>query len=142
MSQMTFPILLGLKHLFSNLFLQAYECKRQKEICILFEQTFTIADEALNGLKLPRCKLHITTSEQKKDNLTSEVEVYKLASKFQKVMDDLTQVLVVHLFIAAPAPVSFALGQSISKTMHPKVIVYSYQKNKLPSYTQAFVLNK
>jgi hypothetical protein len=41
----------------------------------------------------------------------------------------------IHVFYSGPPPVAFHFGQQISKTIHPKVIVYNYVSKDTPPYS-------
>jgi hypothetical protein len=48
----------------------------------------------------------------------------------------------IHIFYSGPPPLAFACGQFVSKTIHPRLVVYNYLASDVPSYSWGLDLTR
>lgn len=79
------------------------------------------------------------------DCVTHEGQVIEIASQFRSVLNNLHSNMKpdarIHVFAAAPMSVGFGLGRVISRTFHPPVIAYTYERNARPPYQWGLLIN-
>lgn len=80
------------------------------------------------------------------DAITSEEHVWSCATLFRSVMDDVHERFPnasgIHIFYSGPPPLAFACGQFVSKTIHPRLVVYNYLASDVPSYSWGLDLTR
>lgn len=78
------------------------------------------------------------------DCVTHEGQVAELARQFRAALDGARRLppgARVHVFCSAPMSVGFALGRMISRTLHPPVRVYAYDRNAAKPYSRGVEVN-
>lgn len=89
--------------------------------------------------------VRIGLAEPRLDCVTHEGQVTLLAAQFRGTLDRLHGCLPagarVHVFVAAPMSVGFGLGRMVSRTLHPIVIAYGYDRNAQPPYRWGLGIN-
>lgn len=100
-----------------------------------------IAGSAPGGAK----EWHLTVDRPTLDTVTSAAQVAAIATRFRAILDEVKakhpSVRRIHVFCAAPMSVCFAMGQQITKTIHPTVLVYSFVNGSTPKYPWALAIN-
>jgi hypothetical protein len=73
------------------------------------------------------------------DIVTSEHQVREYGQAFRQMMDHVHELLPnatgIHLFYAGPPALAFYCGQQVSKTIHPRIVVYNYVAKDTPNYS-------
>ncbi|TKG92895.1 SAVED domain-containing protein [Puteibacter caeruleilacunae] len=75
-----------------------------------------------------------------RDRLKTINQLNRLAEQFRSLLDMITtkrNINRIHLFYAGPNSLSFKLGTIYSEAIHPKIIVYNYNRNHTPCYSWA-----
>lgn len=89
--------------------------------------------------------VQIGPAQARLDCITHEGQVTVLAGQFRAALDRLNGSLTVgarvHVFVAAPMSIGFALGRMISRTLDPPVIAYTYDRNAQPPYRWGLLIN-
>lgn len=78
------------------------------------------------------------------DCVTHEGQAAELARQFREALDaarTLPAGARVHVFCAASMSVGFALGRMVSRTLHPPVVVYAYDRNAAKPYPWGIEIN-
>lgn len=81
----------------------------------------------------------------KRDRLRTIKEMDMLAESYRKLMDEIstkTNIKTVHLFYAGPNSLAFKFGTVLSEAIHPKVLVYNYNRNDTPCFSWAYDSSK
>jgi hypothetical protein len=80
------------------------------------------------------------------DAISSEEHVWSCATLFRSVMDQVHERFLnasgIHIFYSGPPPLAFACGQFVSKTIHPRLVVYNYLASDVPSYSWGLDLTR
>jgi hypothetical protein len=88
--------------------------------------------------------VRVAVSTPALDCVTHEGQIAELARQFRAVLDG-TRTLAggakVHVFCTAPMSVGFALGRMVSRTLHPRVRVYAYDRNAAKPYPWGIEIN-
>lgn len=88
--------------------------------------------------------VRVAVSAPALDCVTHEGQVAELARQFRAALDG-TRTLAgganVHVFCTAPMSVGFALGRMVSRTLHPPVRVYAYDRNAAKPYPWGVEIN-
>jgi hypothetical protein len=89
--------------------------------------------------------IHIRVAQPRIDCITHSVQVDAIAQTFRAELDKLTGGSAppkrIHLFIAAPMSVVFALGRALSPTIHAPVFVHNFSQASTPRYAWAVQIN-
>ena len=60
----------------------------------------------------------------------SDIESQKyIAAEFHKILDKYSNIDKIHIFVAAQNSMVFNLGRQVSKRVHPKILVWQYERN-------------
>ncbi len=108
--------------------------------------TYSAIDPAFTQeiVSKPLAEVDVRTSEFGRDVLRSLADLERVADRFRAVLDELhskcPNATTLHLFVACPAGLSFALGTRISPTIHPRVLTYEYHSASPQKYYPAFAL--
>lgn len=80
----------------------------------------------------PSVEIDMTVPDPKRDIVRSEEQVRKYGKEFRNAIDLVARQVpsckYVHLFYAGPMALAFHLGQQISATIHPPVIVWNFRR--------------
>jgi nucleoside phosphorylase len=110
------------------------------DVVIRISISYEVTADAIAGVvSSPTASLHLHIEQPQLDIVTSEHQVQEYGRVFRSMLDGIHQKLpnatCLHLFYAGPPPVAFHFGQQISKTIHPRVIVYNYVAKDDPPYS-------
>jgi len=87
--------------------------------------------------------IRVGIPEPRLDSVTSYRQIEEFCRVFRSALDDTAKRYdrdhVVNIFYAGPASLAFSLGRQISKTTHPRVVVYNYEANA--GYPWGLVVN-
>lgn len=80
----------------------------------------------------PALEVDLTVPDPRRSVVRSEEQVHKYGKDFRNAMDVIARQVpsckCVHLFYAGPVALAFHLGQQISATIHPLVIVWNFRR--------------
>ena len=80
----------------------------------------------------PALEIDLTVPDPKRGIVRSEEQIHEYGKEFRNVMDvialQVSSCKRVHLFYAGPVAFAFHLGQQISSTIHPPVIVWNFRR--------------
>jgi hypothetical protein len=90
-------------------------------------------------LPTPCASQELGLAQPQLDVVTSEQQLRAYTQAFRQMMDQVHELLpratCIHLFYAGPPSLAFCCGQQISKTIHPRIIVYNYFGMDVPKYS-------
>ena len=125
-----------------TLSLQAHESDHSSsttDIVICISVSYRIADGLVEDIAAHcAASFHLSLKNPSLDIVKSEEQNNIYSRLFLKVLTDininhpLTERI--HLFIAAPPPLVFRLGQQVSKMIDPTILVYNYSQRDNPKY--------
>lgn len=109
------------------------------DIVICISVSYRIADELVEDIAAHcAASFHLSLKNPSLDIVTSEEQINTYARLFLKVLVDINRNYPlterIHLFIAAPPPLVFRLGQQVSKMIDPTILVYNYSQRDNPKY--------
>ncbi len=109
------------------------------EVVIRISISYPVTEEAMDGIvSAPIASLHLGIAHPKTDVMISESQLSEYSAVFRSMMDEIhnkfPNVTLVHIFYSGPVSLAFSFGRFISKTIHPRVIVYNYSLKDTPAY--------
>lgn len=112
----------------------------QGDVVVRISLSYEVTLDAIEGLvPSPITSLHLRVAQPMIDIVTSERQVEEYSSAFRKLLDEIhsrfPNTQKIHLFYSGPATLAFNFGRQISKTIHPRIIVYNYFAKDTPSYS-------
>ena len=94
----------------------------------------------------PMASIHLALKQPRADVVTSEQHIREYGRIFRQTMDAIHERLPgasgIHVFFAGPASLAFYCGQLVSKTIHPRFIVYNYTGQDVPRYSWGLDLTR
>ena len=115
------------------------------DVAILVEITYPIdlGEVSASVPNLGRV-VRVGISQTGVDRITHEEQVAEVARQFRDALDGARNVAPrprIHVFCAAPMSVGFALGRMVSRTLHPPVRVYAYDRQAAKPYPWGIEIN-
>lgn len=109
------------------------------EVVIRISISYPVTKEAMEGIvSAPLASLHLGIEHPKTDVMVSESQLSEYSAAFRNMMDEIHNKIpnatLVHIFYSGPVSLAFSFGRFISKTIHPRVIVYNYSLKDTPAY--------
>jgi len=103
---------------------------------ISYRVTSDVVEEVVHK---PIASISLSLTPPKIDKITSEQQIREYGVTFRHIMDQIHERLpnttAIHIFYSGPPAFAFYCGQQISKTIHPKIVVYNYVAKDTPSYS-------
>lgn len=109
------------------------------DIALYISVSYRIAEELAEDVTA-KCaaSFHLSLKNPSLDVVKSEEQINTYAELFLKALTNINRNYYrterIHLFIAAPPPLVFRLGQQVSKTIDPTILVYNYSQRDTPKY--------
>lgn len=101
--------------------------------------------DVVERIKDRHSDVHIRVAQPRIDCITHSAQIDAIAQTFRAELDKLTAVNPppkrIHLFIAAPMSVVFALGRALSPTIHAPVFIHNFSQASTPRYAWAVQVN-
>lgn len=109
------------------------------DLIIRISVSYPVTLEAITGIvPTPIASLHLAIDHPGLDIVTSKKQLREYSMIFRAMLDEIHNKLpnteCIHIFYAGPVTVAFNFGRMISKTIHPKIIIYNYFSRDTPSY--------
>jgi nucleoside phosphorylase len=110
------------------------------DVVVRVSISYLVTEDDIAGIVFrPIASLHMKLAQPRLDVVTNEQQVRVYGQHFRELLDTIHERLpnttCIHLFYAGPPPVAFHFGQLISKTIHPRVVVYNYVARDVPRYS-------
>lgn len=109
------------------------------EVVIRISISYPVTLEAIAGIvPEPIASLHFRVNQPRLDIVTSQEQLMQYSKSFREMLDEIHHKLPnterIHLFYAGPTTLAFNFGRLISKTIHPKIVIYNYFSKDSPRY--------
>jgi len=114
--------------------------RAQGDVVIRMSLSYRVTPDVVAAIvPAPIASLHLGLEQPTLDIVTSEHQVREYGQAFRQMMDHVHELLPnatgIHLFYAGPPAVAFYCGQQVSKTIHPRIVVYNYVAKDVPNYS-------
>jgi nucleoside phosphorylase len=105
--------------------------QREGDVVVRISISYPVYTEAIEGIVPdPIASLHLTIAQPRLDVVTSQAQIGEYSKVFRRMFDEIHNRLPnakrLHVFYSGPVALAVSLGQNISKTIHPRIIVYNY----------------
>ena len=112
----------------------------QGDVVIRISVSYRVLEEAIAEIvAAPLASLELSLAQPQLDVVTSEQQLRDYTQAFRQMMDQVHELLpratCIHVFYAGPPSLAFCCGQQISKTIHPRIVVYNYFGKDVPRYS-------
>ena len=110
------------------------------DVIVRISISYAVTLETIEGIVTnPIASLHLSIDQPKRDVVTSTDQLEQYSVEFRDMLDEIHKKLpnaeCVHVFYAGPVALAVNFGHQISKTIHPRIIVYNYSsKDNPPGY--------
>jgi nucleoside phosphorylase len=104
-----------------------------RDVVVRFSASYMVTGRQIRAIvSNPAVEVDLTVPEPERGVVRSEEQVRKYGKEFRHVIDLIARQVpacrCVHLFYAGPVALAFHLGQQISATIHPPVIVWNFRR--------------
>ncbi len=109
------------------------------DVIVRISISYSVTLEAIEGIVTnPIASLHLRIDLPKIDVVASMEQLQQYSRAFRDMLDEIHYKLPnterVHIFYAGPVPLAVYFGRQISKTIHPRIIVYNHSSKNAPRY--------
>ena len=109
------------------------------DVIVRVSISYPVTFEDIEGIvPNPTASIHLKIDLPKIDVVTSMEQLQQYSSVFRDMLDEIHNKLPnterVHIFYAGPVPLAVYFGRQISKTIHPRIIVYNHSTKANPHY--------
>ncbi len=117
------------------------------DVVLRISISYSVTPESIaEMISTPLASIHLTLDQPTINAVRSVRQVKAYGQAFRALLDDIKRRLpntrAIHLFYAGPAALAFHLGQQISPTIHPHVVVYNYSSKDDPHYSWGLTITK
>ncbi|OBX18934.1 hypothetical protein A9995_10355 [Erythrobacter sp. QSSC1-22B] len=116
-----------------------------EDVAVAVEVSYAIASaEVVTSVPDVGRLIRVGVAAPSLDCITHEGQVAELARQFRAALDSTLTLPTgsrVHVFCSAPMSIGFALGRTVSRTLHPPVRVYAYDRNAAKPYPWGIEVN-
>jgi len=97
------------------------------------------ADTVAEVIPEPLASIELGLDQPQLDAVTNEPQLWAYTRAFREMMDQIHHYLPratgIHIFYAGPPALAFACGQHVSKTIHPRLVIYNFFGRDQPRYS-------
>ena len=109
------------------------------DVIVRVSISYPVTSEDIEGIVPdPIASIHLRIDPPKIDVVTSMEQLQQYSIAFRDMLDEIHNKLPnterVHIFYAGPVPLAVYFGRQISKTIHPRIIVYNHSTKANPHY--------
>ena len=110
------------------------------DVVVRISISYPVTLEAIEGIVTnPIASVHLSIDQPKIDVVTSMNQLEQYSVEFRDTLDEICKKLpnteCLHIFYAGPVALAVNFGRLISRTIHPRIIVYNYSsKDNPPGY--------
>ncbi len=117
--------------------------RQQGEVVVLISISYRVTEDAVaEVIPEPLASIELGLDQPQLDAVTSEPQLRAYARAFREMMDQIHYYLPratgVHIFYAGPPALAFTCGQQVSKTIHPRLVIYNFFGRDQPRYSWDF----
>ena len=107
------------------------------DIIVRISISYPVSPEAIEGVvSNPIGSVHLSIDQPTRDVVISNKQRVQYSMVFKDMLDAIAEKMSntdrIHMFYAGPVALAVDFGRQISKTLHPKVIVYNYSMSDDP----------
>ena len=109
------------------------------DVVVRVSISYPVTPEAIEDIvPNPIASIQLSINHPKIDVVTSMKQIQQYSDVFRGMFDEIHNKLPnterVHIFYAGPVPLAVYFGRQISKTIHPRIIVYNHSTKANPHY--------
>jgi hypothetical protein len=117
--------------------------RRQGDVVVRISISYRVTEDAVaEVIPEPLAWIELGLDQPQLDAVTSEPQLWAYTRAFREMMDQIHHYLPratgIHIFYAGPPALAFACGQHVSKTIHPRLVIYNFFGRDQPSYSWGF----
>jgi len=117
--------------------------RRQGDVVVRISISYRVTEDAIaEVIPEPLASIELGLDQPQLDAVTSEPQLWAYTRAFREMMDQIHHYLPratgIHIFYAGPPALAFACGQHVSKTIHPRLVIYNFFGRDQPRYSWAF----
>jgi hypothetical protein len=117
------------------------------DVAVLFSVSYPVTQAAVaDVIPAPLALIELGLARPQPDSVTSEHQLRIYAQAFRQTMDCIHERLPdasgIHIFYAGPPSLAFLCGQLVSKTIHPRLVIYNYVGKDRPQYAWGLDLTR
>jgi transcriptional regulator with XRE-family HTH domain len=117
--------------------------RRQGDVVVRISISYRVTEDAVSEvIPEPLASIELGLDQPQLDAVTSEAQLWAYTRAFRTMMDQIHQYLPratgIHIFYAGPPALAFAYGQHVSKTIHPRLVIYNFFGRDQPRYSWGF----
>ena len=107
------------------------------DVIVRISISYPVSPEAIEGVvSNPIGSVNLSIDPPTRDVVISEKQLVKYSMAFRDMLDAIIKKMPntdrIHMFYAGPVALAVDFGRQISKTLHPKIIVYNYSMSDDP----------
>ena len=109
------------------------------DVVVRVSISYPITPEVIEGIvPNPIASIHLSINQPKIGVVTSMKQIKQYSDVFRGILDTIHNKLpnteCVHIFYSGPVALAVNFGRQISKTIHPRIIVYNHSSKNNPRY--------
>lgn len=113
------------------------------DVVVRISISYRVTEDAVAELiPEPLASIELGLAQPHLDAVTSDAQLRAYTRAFREMMDQIHHYLPhatsIHIFYAGPPVLAFTCGQHVSKTIHPRLMVYNYFGRDRPRYSWGF----
>jgi hypothetical protein len=117
--------------------------RRQGDVVVRISISYRVTEDTVaEVIPEPLASIEFGLDRPQLDAVTSEVQLWAYTQAFREMMDQIHHYLPratgIHIFYAGPPTLAFACGQQVSKTIHPRLVIYNFFGRDQPRYSWGF----
>jgi len=117
--------------------------RRQGDVVLRISISYRVTEDAVaEVIPEPLASIELGLDQPQPDAVTSEPQLWAYTRAFREMMDQIHHYLpratCIHIFYAGPPALAFACGQHVSKTIHPRLVIYNFFGRDQPRYSWGF----
>ena len=111
--------------------------QKRGDVIVRISVSYLVTPEDIEGIVTgPIASVHLSIDQPKIDAVTSMNQLKQYSVEFRAMLDKIHKKLpsteCVHIFYAGPVALAVNCGRQISRTIHPRIIVYNYSSKDSP----------
>jgi len=117
--------------------------QRQGDVVVRVSMSYRVTEDTVaEVIPEPLASIELGLDQPQLDAVTSEPQLWAYTRAFRDMMDQIHHYLpratAIHIFYSGPPALAFACGQQVSKTIHPRLVIYNFFGRDQPRYSWGF----
>ena len=114
--------------------------REQGAVVVRISMSYRVTEDTVaEVIPAPLASIELGLDQPHVDAVTSAPQLWAYTRAFREMMDQIHQYLPratgIHIFYAEPPALAFACGQQVSKTIHPRLVIYNFFGRDQPRYS-------